>query len=458
MQGLTSYFCLLIFALAPSIVHAQANEILDEHANQPVQGSVGVEELSRFAEVFKEVQKGFVEPVSDKKLMESAIKGLLHNLDPHSEYLSKKQLEQFAEDASGSYGGLGLEVQVIQGRLNIVSPMDDTPADRAGLKPNDVISRIDGVVIEGVIAFSGSDMLRGPVGSTVRLQIERAGQEAFEAVLKREVIQLKSAKAQRLPGGLAMLRVSAFQSDTVQSARAALMKLQTNKAIEGLVLDLRANPGGYVIAATGLADLFLESGVIVSTRGRTPESNSEVQAKSGDLINSVPMIVLIDAGSASAAEIVAGALQDHRRALIMGQKSFGKGSVQSLLSLSNGDALRLTTARYYTPSGKSIQARGILPDLPLAELRLSALDGGNVGAPVSESSLPNHLREEGESERLNSQADSVPLIHSDYAVAEAVNVLRALNLAKTHQGINPKPARASSLQSSDSSPQDVNRK
>jgi carboxyl-terminal processing protease len=437
MQSLTKFFGVTFFGLAPLVMHAQTTHSQAMGANvstggESVEGAVGVEELARFAEVFKEVQKGFVEPISDKQLMESAIEGLLHKLDPHSEYLSKKQLDQFSESASGTYGGLGLEVQVINGRLSVISPMDDTPADRAGLKPNDVISRINGVVIEGVVAFSGSEMLRGPVGSEVRLQIERAGQESFETVLKREVIQLKSAKAERLPGGLALLRVSAFQSDTVQSAQTALMKLQQTKAVEGLVLDLRANPGGYVSAATGLADLFLDSGVIVSTRGRVKESNSEVRAKSGDLISGVPMIVLIDAGSASAAEIVAGALQDHRRALIMGQKSFGKGSVQSLLALSNGDALRLTTARYYTPKGKSIQARGILPDLPLAELRLSAADTTNADAPVSEANLPNHLREE-DAGQSSAQPTRLPLIHSDYAIAEAVNVLRALHLVKARE-------------------------
>jgi carboxyl-terminal processing protease len=422
-------FCQLLSCAMLQILIAQMACAAPVKSDAQSAQSVSIEELSRFAEVFKEVQLSFVEPVSDKQLMESAIEGLLHKLDPHSEYLSKSQLEGFAQDASGTYGGLGLEVQVMEGQLRIISPMDDTPADRAGLKPNDVISRIDGVVIEGVAAFSGTELLRGPVGSEVRLQIERPGQDAFEAVLKREVIQLKSAKVERLPGGLALLRVSAFQSDTVLSAQSALRRLQDKKPIQGLVLDLRANPGGYVSAATGLADLFLDDGLIVSTRGRNDAANTEVRAKAGDAINGVPMIVLIDAGSASAAEIVAGALQDHERALIMGQKSFGKGSVQSLLALSNGDALRLTTARYYTPKGKSIQARGILPDLPLAELRLSPLTNAAAESPVSEASLPNHLQEEGKSEAIQ----QAPIIHVDYAVAEAVNVLRALHLVQAHK-------------------------
>jgi carboxyl-terminal processing protease len=427
--GLNGMFCQLLSCAVLQMLIAQVASAAPVKSDVQSAQSVSIEELSRFAEVFKEVQLSFVEPVTDKQLMESAIEGLLHKLDPHSEYLNKSQLEGFAQDASGTYGGLGLEVQVMEGQLRIISPMDDTPADRAGLKPNDVISRIDGVVIEGVAAFSGTELLRGPVGSEVRLQIERPGQDSFEAVLKREVIQLKSAKVERLPGGLALLRVSAFQSDTVLSAQSALRRLQDKKPIQGLVLDLRANPGGYVSAATGLADLFLDDGLIVSTRGRNDAANTEVHAKAGDAINGVPMIVLIDAGSASAAEIVAGALQDHERALIMGQKSFGKGSVQSLLALSNGDALRLTTARYYTPKGKSIQARGILPDLPLAELRLSPLAAAASGQPVSEASLPNHLREEGALEVIQ----QAPIIHVDYAVAEAVNVLRALHLVQTQK-------------------------
>ena len=391
-------------------------------APEAASSQVSVEELSRFAEVFREVQTSFVEPVSDHELMEAAIQGLLTRLDPHSEYLVRKDLEDFSEQTAGVYGGLGVEVQVISGELKIVSPMDDTPASRAGLKSGDVISRIDGTVIEGQAAFTGVEMLRGEVGSSIKLEIQRAGAEAFEVTLKREVIQLKSARAERLPGGMALLRVAAFQNDTVRSAERALKTLQEKKPLRGLVLDLRSNPGGYVTAAVGLSDLFLESGVIVSTKGRNADANTQLQATPGDLLKGAPMVVLIDAGSASAAEIVAGALQDHHRAIVMGQKSFGKGSVQSLLPLSNGDGLRLTTARYFTPSGNSIQARGIVPDVPLGSLTLNR-EAERI-APVTEADLANHLKEDA-APLVN---DDLPAIETDYALSEAVNVLRAVAL------------------------------
>jgi carboxyl-terminal processing protease len=385
---------------------------------------VSVEELTRFAEVFREVQASFVEPVSDHVLMEAAIHGLLTRLDPHSEYLARADLEAFSDETAGVYGGLGVEVQVESGALKIVSPMDDTPAARAGLRSGDVISRIDGAVIEGEAAFTGVELLRGDVGSSIKLEIQRAGAEPFEVSLKREVIQVKSARAERLPGGMAWLRVAAFQNDTVRSAERALKTLQDKKLLRGLVLDLRSNPGGFVTSAVGLADMFLESGVIVSTKGRQDSANTEMKATAGDLLKGAPMVVLIDAGSASAAEIVAGALQDQHRAIIVGQKSFGKGSVQSLLPLSNGDGLRLTTARYYTPNGTSIQARGIWPDVPLDNMALT-----RVQASVSEADLARHLNQ-AEAPAQNPEERPLPPIESDYALSEAVNVLRAVALLR----------------------------
>ena len=389
--------------------------------------AVSVEALSRFAEVFREVQASFVEPVSDHVLMEAAIHGLLVRLDPHSEYLVRKDLEAFSDETAGVYAGLGVEVQVDEGVLKIVSPMDGSPAARAGLRPGDVISRIDGAVIEGEAAYAGVELLRGTAGSAIKLQIERAGLESFEVALKREVIQVKSAKAERLAGGMGLLRVAAFQNDTVRSSEDALRKLQLGKPLRGLVLDLRSNPGGFVTSAVGLADLFLEQGTIVSTKGRQPSANTEMKATPGDILKGMPMVVLIDAGSASAAEIVAGALQDQHRAIIVGQKSFGKGSVQSLLPLSNGDGLRLTTARYFTPSGNSIQARGILPDVPLDSLSLSRMDLGP--RPVAEADLAGHLHQTPLQMPLVAEEGTggiTPAIESDYALSEAVNILRAV--------------------------------
>lgn len=396
--------------------------------------AVSVEALARFAEVFREVQSSFVEPISDQALMEAAIHGLLVRLDPHSEYLVRKDLEAFTDETSGVYAGLGVEVQVDKGVLKIISPMDGSPAARAGLRPGDVISRIDGAVIEGEAAYAGVELLRGAAGSAINLQIERPGVEPFEVALKREIIQVKSAKAERLPGGMGLLRVAAFQNDTVRSSEEALRKLQQSKPLNGLVLDLRSNPGGFVTSAVGLADLFLEQGTIVSTRGRQPSSNTEMKATPGDILKGAPMVVLIDAGSASAAEIVAGALQDQHRAILVGQKSFGKGSVQSLLPLSNGDGLRLTTARYFTPSGNSIQARGILPDVPLDSLSLSRMELGP--RPVFEADLAGHLNQLPLQTPIIAE-EAKPAIESDYALSEAVNILRAVAFERARSNSMP---------------------
>lgn len=425
----------LALSLATAVAPTPALPSKDENK------AVSVEELSRFAEVFREVQASFVEPISDHALMEAAIHGLLVRLDPHSEYLVRKDLEAFSDETAGVYAGLGVEVQVDEGVLKIISPMDDSPAARAGLRPGDIISRIDGTVIEGEAAFAGVELLRGAVGSAIKLQIERAGVDSFEVALKREVIQVKSAKTESLPGGMGLLRVAAFQNDTVRSSEEGLRKLQRNKALNGLVLDLRSNPGGFVTSAVGLADLFLEQGTIVSTKGRQPSANTEMKATPGDILNGAPMVVLIDAGSASAAEIVAGALQDQHRAIIVGQKSFGKGSVQSLLPLSNGDGLRLTTARYFTPSGNSIQARGILPDVPLDSLSLSRMELGP--RPVAESDLAGHLHQMPLQIPVAGE-DATPAIQSDYALSEAVNILRAVAFERARaiklQG-EPSPAK-----------------
>jgi carboxyl-terminal processing protease len=388
---------------------------------------VSVEELARFASVFRQVQDNFVEEVDDHVLMEAAIHGLLTKLDPHSEYLSAKAYGNFSSETDGQYGGLGVEVSVFQGMLMVISPIDDTPASRAGLKPGDIITRIDDLVIEGESAFTGAEMLRGKPGSVVRLRIQRENSADIDVEIKREVIQVKSARAQRLPGGFGLLRIASFQADTEQSARAALKALNDKKPLTGLVLDLRENPGGLVTAATNTADLFLDSGVIVSTKGRASDAESEYRAKPGDVMQGAPIVVLIDAGSASAAEIVAGALQDHQRAIVVGQKSFGKGSVQSILPLPNGDGLRLTTARYYTPSGRSIQARGIVPDVPLSNLKLS--HDAERSDHISEANLAGHLRESADATSSAANAnENLSELEQDYALSEAVNILRAVTL------------------------------
>jgi carboxyl-terminal processing protease len=416
--------CLMLLSL-----HAYAAEAVKEaDAGQTDAGPalatdkpVSTEELARFAEVFRTVQKAFVDPVSEHVLMEAAIHGLLTRLDPHSEYLSKAQLAEFSEDTSGRYAGLGIEVQVVQGSLKIISPMDDTPAARAGLKAGDVIERIDGTLLSGEAAYDGVDMLRGPAGSEIELLIARGAEDPFSVKLKREVIQVKSVTLTALPKDIAVLRVSAFQADTAPTAKRLLTERQAKSPLQGLILDLRSNPGGLVHAAIGISDLFLHSGVIVSTRGRFSDQATQAKATPGDLLLGAPMVVLIDTGSASAAEIVAGALQDQGRAVLVGSTSFGKGSVQQVLPLSNGDAMKLTTARYYTPSGRSIQARGIRPDVELAPYTLQRARDVEPGAQVVEADLPRHLS----GEKRESKSVQATL-EQDFALHEATQILRAM--------------------------------
>jgi carboxyl-terminal processing protease len=403
---------------------------------QPSQQSavVSTEELQRFALVFRQVQESFVDPVSEHALMEAAIRGLLSQLDPHSAYFSKQDLQAFMDETAGQYAGLGVEVQVDDGQLKIVSPIDDTPADKAGLKTGDVIEQIDGELLEGDAAYDGADQLRGPAGSDVELTILRSGESPFKVTLKREVIQIKSVTLTRTTDDFALMRISAFQADTAGSAKRLLSKMLTQKPLKGLVLDLRDNPGGVVSGAVGIADLFLDAGVIVSTRGRASGMSISLNAKPGDLLAGLPIAVLVNAGTASAAEIVAGSLQDHQRGIVIGQQSFGKGSVQDLLPLPNGDGIKLTTARYFTPNGRSIQALGITPDVALQPLALS------LQAPdqfvVTEASLARHLPTQGAEQALATPAPAAKLsLIDDYAMHQALFMLRALAIAKP----SPKP-------------------
>ena len=351
---------------------------------------VSVEDIRVFTAVFREVQRSYVEPVSAERLMKAAIRGLLLDLDPHSGYLKKSDLQALTDDTSGRYGGLGLEVQIRAGALTVIAPIDDTPAARAGIQPGDVISRIDGIPVESENADVAIDRMRGEAGSNVELTILRAGQPAFDLTLVREVIDVTAVRGRLLAPGFGYVRVAAFQTNTAEEvAKRIAALIEKEKPLEGLVLDLRSNPGGLLDAAVEVSDLFLESGLIVSTKGRVALASSEFTASPGDVLLGAPLVVLVDGGSASASEIVAGALQDRKRALILGQRSFGKGSVQSVLPLASGEAIKLTTALYYTPNGRSIQAEGIEPDVLLQPSELRPV--GERDRYVSEADLPGHL-------------------------------------------------------------------
>lgn len=374
----------------------------DPDATEGAASKVPLDEIRRFVSVYNAIREAYVDPVDDNALMHAAIKGLLLDLDPHSTYFDKPDSEAFDEATSGAYDGIGVEIlQQADGSMKVVAPIDDTPAARAGLKSGDIIIAVDGKTLR-----AGDDEqapLRGKPGTKVTLTLVRAGTaKPFDVPMLRERIRIASVRGRMLEPGYGYIRIAAFQADTAADFETNLARLQgeagggtPGKRLKGLVLDLRSNPGGLLVSAVQIADDLLDSGKIVGTRGRIAVSDSQFNATPGDLLHGAPLVVLVDAGSASAAEVLAGALTDNHRGRIVGSRTFGKGSVQTVLPLDNGDSVKLTTARYYTPSGKSIQARGITPDVVLH----AASDAPNGGhADVTEALLPGHLRgdEEGE--------------------------------------------------------------
>ena len=388
---------------------------------------VDLADLRAFAAVYNEVRKSYVEPVASKDLMKAAIRGLLADLDPHSEYLDNDQLFALQDDASGSYGGLGLEVQLMDGKLTVISPIDETPAARAGLRSGDVIVEIDGIPVDVDATTEAVDAMRGRPGSKVKLSVFREGGDPFRVELVREVIKVTSVRSRLLDPKVGYIRISQFQDESGRDTAAAVRKLQKRSGgLVGLVLDLRSNPGGLLTAAVEVSDVFMNGGEVVSTRGRALNTQARLNAGPDDLLQGAPLVVLVDAGTASAAEIVAGALQDHERGLIMGQRTFGKGSVQSIMPLENGEALKITTARYYTPNGRSIQALGIDPDVVLAEADFKRRE--SVARRISEADLPGHLRGELEgSVKPAAENSEVRGPGDDYALTEALSVVRALS-------------------------------
>ncbi len=415
-------------------------------AKKSTLGEVNLDDVRRFTAVLSLVKQAYVEPVDDHQLMLAAIKGMLVGLDPHSEYLEAGELDQLNEDTSGSYAGLGIEISTVDGFLRVISPIDDTPAARAGIKPGDTILRIDNVPVQSDNISDAVDMLRGKPGSEVTLSILREGSSApQEFKLLRELIRVASVRGRLLEPGYAYLRISQFQSETGADLRKRIARLQKDngKPLLGAVLDLRSNPGGLLNSAVEVSDLLLDSGGIVSTRGRIRESDMAFSASPGDALNGASLVVLIDRGTASAAEIVAGALKDNHRALLMGRRSFGKGSVQTVLTLDDRHAIKLTTARYYTPSGVSIQAEGIQPDIELADLALSKSDGNPFGT-IGERDLTNHLKGDAElSDKDNDPKATVQnRVPSDYALSESLNALKAMALQRL-RSVPPKPATVS---------------
>ncbi len=357
------------------------------------------EDLRTFTEIFGRIKKDYVEPVSDKKLLEDAVKGMLSGLDPHSAYLDPEEYQELKEGTSGQFGGLGIEVTMENGFIKVVSPIDDTPAQKAGIKAGDLIIKLDDKPVKGMTLAEAVKHMRGAAGSKILLFVVREGADApLKITITRDIIKVKSVKNRILEKDYGYVRISSFQSGTGEALKEALAKLKKDnkEPLKGIVLDLRNNPGGVLNAAVEVSDAFMKSGLIVYTEGRIANSQMRFSAAPDDLIDGAPMVVLINAGSASASEIVAGALQDSKRAIIMGEKSFGKGSVQTILPTNTGSAIKLTTARYFTPSGRSIQAKGIEPDVALANVKLESLDKEKSDfKPVKEADLSHHLEKIG---------------------------------------------------------------
>ncbi len=392
-------------------------------------GSDTYKQLDLFGDIFERIRSDYVETVDDAKLIEAAINGMLTSLDPHSSYLNPKNYRDMQVTTRGTFGGLGIEVTMENGLVKVVAPIDDTPAYDAGIKSGDLITAIDGEPVMGLTLSEAVEKMRGPVDTTIDLTLSRKGEKKpLDVTIKRAVIKVRSARG-RAEGKVGYVRISSFSEQTTNGLKKAVEKAKKDIGDEfaGLVLDLRSNPGGLLDQAIQVSDAFLERGEIVSTRGKTTGDSQRFNARPGDIIDGLPLVVLINGGSASASEIVAGALQDHRRALVLGTKSFGKGSVQTIIPLGGRGALRLTTQRYYTPSGRSIQAKGITPDIIVTPAQIESEEEAKVR---SESDLRNHLgagRQSGGEENKVDDGRS-DAARKDYQLSRALDLIRGISL------------------------------
>jgi carboxyl-terminal processing protease len=395
------------------------------------QGALPLEELRTFAEVYNQIRQGYVEEIDDSTLLEYAIQGMLMGLDPHSTYLTRDAFQSLQDTTSGEFSGLGLEVGMEDGYVNIISPIDGSPAAEAGLQSGDVILKLNNVPVKGMTLNEAIDIMRGPKGSDIELTIGRPGEsQPFEVTLVRSTIKVASVRKRWLEEGFAYIRVAQFQSSTGADVGKALDKLQAEEKIKGLVLDLRNNPGGILRASVEVAGLFLDGGTVVYTEGRVANADMSYSADPLDVTKGTPIVVLINQGSASASEIVAGALQDHSRAVIMGTESFGKGSVQTVLPLSDSRAVKLTTALYFTPNGRSIQAEGIVPDILVERATVTAYDNRQR---ITEADLSGHLdnangKSKSKSKTQKTRKVSNELLSDDNQLYEALALLKGLNI------------------------------
>lgn len=391
-------------------------------------------QLSLFGDVFQRVQEQYVEEVEDKELIEAAISGMLQSLDPHSSYLSADDYSEMQVKTKGTFGGLGIEITLENGVVKVVSPIDDTPAHKAGMLPGDLIIGIEGKSIRGLPLSKAVEKLRGKVGSKVKITILREGSDPFELEIIRDIIKIRSVKY-NIINNVGYIRLTTFSETTTSTMLDAIEKIktQTGKNFQGLILDLRNNPGGLLNQSIAVTDAFLENGEIVSTKGRNKDDTSRTFAQPGDVISNQPLIVLINSGSASASEIVAGALKDHGRAIILGTRSFGKGSVQSIVPIPGNGAIRLTTSRYYTPSGISIQAKGIEPDIIVETgfTKEKESEQTNIREENLKGALDNTNKNEKDKNNVSSKKNEVLKLLEDNQISRAVDLIRGIKLYGT---------------------------
>jgi carboxyl-terminal processing protease len=430
-----SNFCAFVMAMAFMFLSEVAlGEGTPEEPKKSAETELAplpLDQLRTFADVFDRIKNAYVEEIDDTILLENAIKGMLYELDPHSAYLGPEDFQDLQISTTGEFGGLGIEVGMEDGFIKVITPIDDTPAKKAGVEPGDLIIKLDNRSVKGMSLSEAIDIMRGEPGTDINLTIIRAGnKKPVEIKIIRDIIQVQNIKSRLLESGYGYIRIAQFQVHTGSDTIKAITRLTTESggSLKGLVVDLRNNPGGVLQAAVDVSDIFLDGGSVVETKGRLADSNMKFSATPGDLIEGTPVIVLVNAGSASASEIVAGALQHYNRAVILGTTTFGKGSVQTILPLDKNRALKLTTARYYTPSGLSIQASGINPDIVTEDVKLSPV---KKKAPYKESDLSRHL-ENPESNKNDQQVNDKPigpsLLESDFQLYTALNVLKALNI------------------------------
>lgn len=425
----------LVFGVFLGISASLTGNVL---ANKEEAKGLPLDQLRNFSDIFSRIKTDYVEDVEDNVLLEHAIRGMLSGLDPHSTYLNPDEYNELRIGTSGEFGGLGIQVGMEDGFVKVISPIDDTPAYKAGLKAGDLIIRLDEKTVKGLTLNDAVKIMRGKPGTDIELTVVREGEDKpLSFVVTRDIIKVKSVKNRMLDPGYGYIRISNFQSRTAPQLLEAINNLkEENKAeLKGLVLDLRNNPGGVLNAAAEVTDLFIDKGKLVYTEGRIDNSHYEYNAKPGDVLEGAPVVVLINGGSASASEIVAGALQDHKRAVVMGSKSFGKGSVQTIQELRSGGAVKITTARYFTPKGRSIQGAGITPDIILDKYTVTSADDDSV-TRIKESDLSNHISNPTMSDEDIKKSDKTSgkdkdekvLATEDYQLHEALLLLKGLTI------------------------------